>query len=271
MRILFFGDIVGRSGRTVVEQMLPDLIPQLRADFVIANVENAAAGFGVTLKIANQLFEAGVDVLTGGNHSFDQRDIMKSMDAEPRLLRPFNYPAGTVGKGAGLYKARNGKTVGVLNLMGQVFMPILDCPYRSGDTWLATHRLGHECDALVVDFHGEATAEKMSYAHYVDGKASLVVGSHTHVPTADAQIFPKGTAYQTDAGMCGDYVSVIGNKIEEPVRRALRKTPGERFQPATGPGTLCGVLVETDDQTGLAREIWPIRLGGALAQTDLPA
>ncbi len=271
MRILFLGDILGRSGRTVIEERLPKLREDLAVDFVIANGENAAAGFGITRKILNSLFDVGVDVVTGGNHSFDQREIMGDMDGEPRIMRPYNYPEGTVGKGAGIFTAKNGKKVGVLNLMGQVFMPMLDCPYKRGDEWLKTHRLKQECDALVVDFHGEATAEKMSYAHYVDGRASLVVGTHTHIPTADEQILPNGTAYLTDAGMCGDYVSVIGMQKDEPIRRALKRTPGNRFTPAKGPGTMCGVFVETDDKTGLATKISPIRLGGALAQTPLPA
>ncbi|MGB0921587.1 MAG: TIGR00282 family metallophosphoesterase [Alphaproteobacteria bacterium] len=271
MRILFLGDVVGRSGRTVISERLPDLRRNLSIDFVIANGENAAAGFGITGKILTSLFGAGVDVVTGGNHSFDQREIMGAMDGEPRLMRPLNYPADTVGKGAGVFTAANGKRVGVLNLMGQVFMPILECPYQTGEKWLATHRLGRECDALVVDFHGEATAEKMSFAHFVDGRASLVVGTHTHIPTADQQILPRGTAYMSDAGMCGDYVSVIGMEKDEPVRRALKKTPGQRFTPAKGPGTMCGVLIDTDDATGLTKAVFPIRLGGALAQTPLPA
>ena len=270
MRILFLGDILGRSGRTVVTEKLPELRRELKLDFVIANAENSAAGFGLTQKIAKSLFEAGVDVITGGNHTFDQRDILSWIDEAPAILRPLNYPEGTPGKGAGIYHAPNGKRVGVLNLMGQVFMQTLDCPFQRGEEWLKTHRLTHECDALIVDFHAEATAEKMSYGFHIDGRASLVVGTHTHIPTADHQILPGGTAYHTDAGMCGDYVSVIGMEKEEPIRRAIRKTPGQRFTPALGPATLCGTYIETDNKTGLATRIEPIRLGGALAQTPLP-
>lgn len=263
--MLFLGDIVGRSGRDAVTERLPDLRKDLDLDFVVANAENAAAGFGMTGKICDTLFEAGVDVITGGNHSWDQREIIPYIAEQKRLLRPVNYPDGTPGMGAGLYTTRGGKKVAVINVMCRLFMDPLDCPFAAVDR--LAPRQGPKsagADAMLVDVHGEATAEKMAMGHFLDGRASLVVGSHSHVPTADAQILPGGTGYQTDAGMCGDYDSVIGMKKEGSVDRFVRKIRGERLAPADGEATLCGTFVETHDATGLAVHVASLRQGGRL-------
>jgi len=267
MKLLFLGDIVGRSGRDAVEKYLPDLNRDLGLDFVIVNGENAAAGFGITQKICNRFFEIGVDVITTGNHAWDQKETAGFIDSEKRLLRPLNFPKGTPGLGANLYQTTAGKKILVMNAMGRVFMDALDDPFAAVESELSRYNLGASVDAIIVDFHGEATSEKMAMGHFVDGRASFVVGTHSHVPTADAQILPKGTAYQTDAGMCGDYNSVIGMQKEEPLRRFTRKISGGRFAPADGEATLCGVLVKTDDKTGLALEVEPLRLGGRLKST----
>jgi len=265
MRILFCGDVVGRSGREVVCQNLPRLRRELGLDFVIVNGENAAGGFGITEKICAELYEAGADVITTGNHVWDQKETVGFIGSDPRLLRPLNYPPGTPGRGAAVFGAPRGKKVMVLNPMGRLFMDPLDDPFAAVERELASQRLGGTVDAIVVDVHAEATSEKMAMAHVLDGRVSLVVGTHTHVPTADTQILPGGTAYQTDAGMCGDYDSVIGMEKAVPIARFTRKMPTERMAAATGPATLCAVYVETDDKTGLARHAAPLRLGGRLA------
>jgi len=267
MRLLFCGDIVGRPGRDAIAAHLPGLRQRLDLDFVIANGENAASGFGITEKICKQLFELGVDVITGGNHSWDQREVMSYIDGESRLLRPQNFPAGTPGRGSGVFAARRGKKVLVVNVMGQLFMEDLDDAFACITALLAQHRLGATVDAVVLDFHAEATSEKMAAGHFVDGRVSLFVGTHTHVPTADAMVLAGGTAYQSDAGMCGDYDSVIGMDKTVPIERFVKKVRGERLSPATGEGTLCGVFVETDDATGLARRVAPVRIGGRLSET----
>ncbi len=265
MRLLFCGDIVGRSGREVVIEHLPDLRRRLDLDFVVANGENAASGFGITEKICRQFFDAGIDVITTGNHVWDQKETLGHIDGEPRLLRPENFPKGTPGRGAALFEARGGRKVLVINVMGRVFMDPLDDPFATVDAVLARARLGATADLVLVDVHAEATSEKMAMGHFVDGRASLVVGTHSHVPTADAHVLPGGTAYQTDSGMCGDYDSVIGMDKVEPLQRFTRKIGSGRFSPSTGEATLCAVFVETDDSTGLARHIAPLRLGGRLA------
>jgi hypothetical protein len=267
MRVLFLGDIMGRSGREAVVDRLPELRRRLDCDFVVANAENAAGGFGISEKIAGELFAAGCDALSGGNHSWDQREALSFIEREPRLLRPLNFPAGTPGRGAAVFEARRGRKVLLINVMGRLFMDPLDDPFAAVERELARHRVGATVDFVLVDVHAEATSEKMALAHALDGRASLVVGTHTHVPTADAQIFDGGTAYQSDAGMCGDYDSVIGVKKEVSVQRFRTKLPGERMSPAEGPATVCGVFVETDDRTGLARRIEPVRLGGRLKET----
>lgn len=270
MRLLFLGDLMGRSGRTAVIDALPDLRAKLKLDFVVVNAENAASGFGTTSKIAGQVIQAGADVLSGGNHSFDQKEILSVIDADNRILRPVNYPEPTPGRGYGIYDAPRGKKVLVINAMGRVFMNPMDCPFRAVDDVLKKYRLGVTVHAVIVDFHGEATSEKMAMGHYLDGRASLVVGTHSHVPTADAQILPGGTAYQTDAGMCGDYNSVIGMEKTEPISRFLTKVNRERYTPAGGEATVCGTFIETDDRTGLAVRVEPLRMGPRLME-HIPA
>ena len=266
MHILFLGDIIGRPGRDAVAAELPRLRAALALDFVVVNGENLAGGFGITRATANEMFSLGVDVISSGNHWLDQREILTIIDDDDRILRPRNYPAGTPGRGAGLYETRNGQRVLVVNVMGRVFMDPLDDPFAAADAELAACPLGEACDAAIVDMHAEATSEKMGMGHFCDGRASLVVGTHSHVPTADAQILPGGTAYQTDAGACADYDFVVGMDKFEPVQRFTRKMPTGRFTPATGPATLCGVFVATNAK-GLADRIEPVRTGGRLKQT----
>ncbi|MGE5505603.1 MAG: YmdB family metallophosphoesterase [Actinomycetota bacterium] len=267
MRILYLGDVVGRSGRDAVIERLPEIRKRLETDFIVVNGENAAHGFGITPKICEEFYAAGVDVLTLGNHSWDQREIMPYIDGDARLLRPLNYPVGTPGKGVGIYPASRGRKVMVIQAMGRLFMDPLDDPFAAVERELAKVRLGAGgVDAVVLDVHAEASSEKMAMGQLFDGRTSLVVGSHSHVPTADTQILPKGTAYQTDAGMCGDYDSVIGMKKDAAVFKFVRKIPGERLSPAEGPGTVCGVLVETDDRTGLATRVGALRVGPRLAE-----
>jgi hypothetical protein len=265
MHILFIGDVVGRPGRDVVAAELPRLRRALKTDFVIVNGENAAGGFGITRAIAEEMFAFGIDCITTGNHWADQKEILSFIGEEDRILRPRNYPAGTPGKGAGLYETRAGQRVLVMNAMGRVFMDALDDPFASVEAELAACPLGEGADAIVVDMHAEATSEKMAMGQFCDGRASLVVGTHSHIPTADAQIFPGGTAYQTDAGACADYDSVIGMDKFEPVQRFVKKMNSSRFTPATGPATLCGVFVVTDAK-GFATRIEPVRIGGRLKQ-----
>lgn len=264
MRLLFLGDIIGRSGREVIGAHLPRLVADWRLDCVIANGENAAGGFGITESIHNELLDAGVDVVTLGNHAWDQREALVFITRTERLIRPANYPPGTAGRGATLIETKNGRRVLVINVMGRIYMDPMDCPFAAVEREVAACPLGLAADAIVVDIHAEVTSEKQAMGAFLDGRVSLVVGTHTHVPTGDARVLPGGTAFQTDAGMCGDYDSVIGMVKDEPVRRFLEKTPGARFEAATGPGTMCGVAVETDDATGLARHIAPVRLGGLL-------
>ena len=267
MKILFLGDVMGRSGRHSLRDHLPQAITDNNIDFVIANGENAAGGFGITRAICDEVLDAGADVITLGNHAWDQKEALVHVDREPRLIRPRNYPVGTPGKGSGLFETANGARVMVVNVLGSVFMNALDDPFASVEEALEQSPLGMVADAIIVDMHAEATSEKMAMGHFCDGRASLVVGTHSHVPTADAQILDGGTAYQTDAGMCGDYNSVIGMDKEEPVNRFVSKIPSGRFTPALGPATVCGVFVETDDATGLAVRVEPVRLGGRLKST----
>jgi 2',3'-cyclic-nucleotide 2'-phosphodiesterase len=267
VRLIFLGDVVGRSGRQVVATRLPSLIDTYRPDFVVVNGENAAGGFGITEAIHGELINAGADVITTGNHVWDQREALVFISRTPNLLRPVNFPPGTPGRGAGLFETRNGARVLVVNAMGQVFMQALDDPFAALERELNACGLGSGADAIVVDFHAEATSEKQAMGHFLDGRVSLVVGTHTHVPTADHMILSEGTAYMSDIGMCGDYDSVIGMNKEEPLNRFLTKIPSGRFEPALGEASLSGILVEIDDTTGLARLIEPIRLGGRLSET----
>ena len=265
MRILFCGDIVGRAGRDAISKHVPVLRRQLKTDFVIANGENAAHGFGMTEKTCAEIFAAGVDVITGGNHTWDKAEIIPHMDGNPRLLRPANFPKATPGRGSGVYTDGAGRKIKVINIMTRLFMELLDDPFSALEaelTFGAPKNSGF--DAVIVDVHGEATSEKMALGHLADGRASLVVGTHTHVPTADSFILNGGTGYQTDAGMCGDYDSVIGMRKEASINNFLRKFPRDRLSPADGEATLCGVFVETDSQTGLAKTISPVRYGGRL-------
>ena len=268
MKILFLGDVMGRAAREAVLRQVPLWRKQWALNFVIVNGESAACGFGITPAIAEAFFEAGVDVISTGNHVWDQREIQGYIDTENRLLRPVNFPSGTPGIGANLYQAGE-RRVMVVNVMGQLFMETLDDPFVAIERELAACLLGEAADAIIVDVHAEATSEKMAMGHFCDGRASLVVGTHTHVPTADAQILPHGTAYQTDAGMCGDYDSVIGMEKEEPLKRFRTKLRGGRYAPAPGTPTLCGVVIETDDKTGLAVDIAPLRFGGRLSSTAM--
>ncbi len=267
MRILFVGDIVGRSGRTALLARLPGLITGWRLDFVAINGENAAGGFGITEAIYQEFVDAGGDVVTGGNHSWDQKEALVFIERAPRLLRPINFPAGTPGRGAALLEARNGARVLVVNAMGRIFMDPLDDPFAAVERELAACPLGQAADAVIIDIHCEATSEKQSMGHFCDGRASVVVGTHTHAPTADHQILPHGTAFISDVGMTGDYNSVIGMDKEEPLARFVRKIPVARFEPALGEATLCALAVETDDATGLARRVGAVRLGGRLEES----
>jgi metallophosphoesterase (TIGR00282 family) len=265
MRILFLGDILGRGGRETATATLPGLRKELAADLVVVNAENASHGFGLAPDMARALFAAGADVITLGNHAWDRKEIIPFIAETPRLLRPLNYPPGTPGQGAVTVSLQDGRKALVLQAMGRLFMDPLDCPFRGTADILAKYRLGGTVQAIFIDFHAEASSEKMAFAHTFDGQVSAVVGTHTHCPTADAQILPGGTAYQTDAGMCGDYDSVIGMHKDSAALRYWRKMPGEKLGPAEGPVTLCGTFVETDDGTGLALRIEPVRIGGRLA------
>jgi len=263
LRILFLGDIVGRAGREAVLKHLPGLKARLKPDAVIINCENAAHGFGITESITQELIGAGADCLTSGNHIWDQRETLGHIAREPRLLRPINYPKGTPGHGKAMIETLAGKLL-VINAMGRLYMPeALDDPFAAINRELETAPLGEGADAILIDFHAEATSEKQAMGHFCDGRASLVVGTHTHVPTADHMILPGGTAYLSDAGMCGDFDSVIGMKKADPIRRFTHKIPTARLEPAEGEGTLCGVFVVTGER-GRARYVAPVRLGGKL-------
>ncbi|PHZ85744.1 TIGR00282 family metallophosphoesterase [Paremcibacter congregatus] len=264
MRVLYLGDIVGRSGRALAVEKIPELRKSLRLDFVVVNGENAAAGFGITEKISDELFTAGVDVISTGNHIWDQKETKNHIAGEKRLIRPLNFPVGTPGRGSTIVQDARGRKMLVINVMGRIFMDPLDDPFAAVEAELNKYALGSTVQFILVDIHGEATSEKMAMGQFCDGRTSLVVGTHSHIPTADAQIFDGGTAYQTDAGMCGDYNSVIGMDKAEPLQRFTRKMSTGRFSPAVGPGTLCGVFVETDDKTGLAKRVEPLRLGARL-------
>ena len=267
MRLMFLGDVVGRAGRDAVYQRLPELREQLKPDIVVVNGENAAHGFGITEDIFKGLREVGADVVTLGNHAFDQREALIFIEREERMIRPLNWPLGCPGRGTAMVETARGQRVIVINAMGRVMIePQLDDPFPAVNRELEACKLGRDCDAILIDMHAEVSSEKMAMGHFADGRASLVVGTHTHTPTADHHILSGGTAYMTDAGMCGDYDSVIGMDKTEPMNRFLRKLPVERMRPAEGEATISGVLVDTDDKTGLALNIAPIRLGGRLQQ-----
>jgi len=264
MRIFFLGDIVGRSGRLAVVANLKEILEKKKIDFVIVNGENAAdQGVGITEEISNDLFNSGVDVITTGNHVWDQKETANHIEREKRLLRPENISNNSPGKGFEIYQSRNGFKVGVLNLMGNVFMKKCDDVFKTAEIFKNKYKLKEDYDFLVVDFHGEITSEKMAMGYFFDGKASLVVGTHTHVPTNDVRILVNGTAYQTDAGMCGDYDSVIGMNKENSLNRFLKKNSIKHY-PAEGEATLSGLIVECDTSNGLANKVEPFIFGGGL-------
>jgi metallophosphoesterase (TIGR00282 family) len=264
VRILFIGDVVGRSGRAIVQERLPGLVRDWKLDLVVLNGENAAGGFGITESIYNEFLDAGVDAVTLGNHAWDQREALVFIERAPQLVRPLNFPQGTPGRGAAMIEAKNGARVLVINVMGRIFLDPLDDPFAAVERELSACALGRDADAIVIDLHAEVTSEKQAMGYFCDGRASLVVGTHTHVPTADHRILQGGTAYLSDAGMTGDYDSVIGMTKDEPLSRFLRRIPSGKFEAATGPATLCGIAVETDDATGLARRVASVRLGALL-------
>ncbi|SMX43616.1 TIGR00282 family metallophosphoesterase [Maliponia aquimaris] len=267
MRLLFLGDVMGRAGRQGITDKLPGLREAWRLDFVIVNAENATNGAGLSAEHAKAIFDAGADVITLGDHAFDQKEMLAHIEGETRILRPLNYARQAPGRGAALYKDRRGRKVLVVQALGQVFMSrAYDNPFAAVDEVLKRHPLGGQAQAIVVDMHCEATSEKMGMGHFCDGRASLVVGTHTHVPTSDTQILPGGTAFQSDAGMCGDYNSVIGMEPDEPLRRFVNGMAKGRFTPALGEATLSGVYVETDDASGKAVTVHMVRQGGRLAQ-----
>ncbi|GAA3853315.1 TIGR00282 family metallophosphoesterase [Celeribacter arenosi] len=268
MKTLFLGDIVGSSGRDAVTQRLPALREQWGLDFVVVNGENATNGMGLSGEHAKLLLEAGVDCLTLGDHAFDQKDMMQFCETETRIIRPINFAKVAPGRGVRIFEDRRGRRILVAQVLGQVFMKRpFDDPFSALDQVFTNHKLGGSVQAILVDVHCEATSEKMAMGHFCDGKASIVVGTHTHVCTGDAQILPAGTAYLTDAGMCGDYNSVIGMDKAEPLRRFVTGMAKGRFSPAKGEATLSGLYVETDDRTGKATRVVAIREGGRLAQS----
>ena len=252
MNILFIADIFGSPGRRAVRDLLPELVSSMGIDFLVANVENAAAGFGVTKDILEELKSLGVQCMTSGNHIWDRREVLPILDQEPLLLRPHNYPPGVPGTGARLFRTHGGVPVGVLNLMGRVFMNDIECPFRVADREIAA--MQDQAKVIFVDFHAEATAEKIALGWHLDGRVSAIVGTHTHVQTADERIFPNGTGYITDAGMTGPHESVIGVQKELAIRKFLTQLP-TRFEPATGDVKLHGVHLDVDEETGRCRHI----------------
>ncbi|MFU8881847.1 MAG: TIGR00282 family metallophosphoesterase [Rhodobacterales bacterium] len=265
MKILFLGDVMGRAGRQAISENLPSLRAAWKLDFVVVNGENASSGAGLTADHARVLLAAGADCLTLGDHAFDQKDMLQFIETEPRILRPLNYAKGAPGRGHRVFSDARGRKILVTQVLGNVFMKrAFDDPFSAVDQVLAAHPLGGAVQATLVDIHCEATSEKMGMGHFCDGRASVVVGTHTHVPTADTMILPAGTAYQSDAGMCGDYNSVIGMDKAEPLRRFVTGMAKGRFAPALGEATLSGLYVETDDMTGRATKVRAIRHGGRL-------
>ena len=265
MRIFFLGDIVGKSGRLAVIKNLKIILEKKKIDFVIVNGENASdQGVGITETISNDLFNSGVDVITTGNHVWDQKETANHIEREKRLLRPENISSNSPGKGFGIYESRNGFKVGVLNLMGNVFMKKCDDVFKTAEIFKNKYKLKEDYDFLVVDFHGEITSEKMAMGYFFDGKATIVFGTHTHVPTSDHRIMEKGTAYQTDVGMCGDYNSVIGMNKDNSLKKFLKDPTATTHYPSLGEATISGLLVIADDKTGLANKVEPILLGGSL-------
>jgi metallophosphoesterase (TIGR00282 family) len=266
LKILFIGDVMGRSGREALQEHLPQVKEKLKPDVVIVNGENAASGAGITPKICEEFYSWGVDVITTGNHVWDQREIIPYIDKDQKLLRPANFPDGTPGLGATRHELDDGRVITVINAMGRLFMDSLDDPFRIVKELVEKEKMGKSTHAIFVDFHAEATSEKLSLAHYLDGKISGLVGTHTHVPTADAHIMPGGTAYMSDAGMTGDYNSVIGVEKDIAIHRFVKKFAGERMRPAAGKGAMCGVYIVTNDKTGHAERVEPVRMGAVISE-----
>jgi 2',3'-cyclic-nucleotide 2'-phosphodiesterase len=269
IRLLFIGDVVGRSGRVALIEQVPALRARWRLDFVVVNGENAAGGFGLTESIFEDFLSVGVDAVTLGNHAFDQREALVFIERQPRLVRPVNFPAGAPGRGVAMVESKSGARLLVVNVMGRIFMDALDDPFAAVKRELGACPLGRGCDASLVDFHAEASSEKGAFAHFADGKASLIVGTHTHVPSADHRILAGGTGFMTDVGMTGDYDSVIGMEKDEPLRRFTSKIPSGRFEPALGPATLCAIAAEIGSD-GLTKAIAPVRIGGLLEPAEPP-
>ncbi|WP_375675215.1 TIGR00282 family metallophosphoesterase [Bartonella sp. AP9QHHD] len=262
MRFLFLGDIVGSTGCKAVFEHLPQLIEKWQLDFVVVNGENASGGFGLTQETYQDLLITGVDVVTTGNHAFSHKEALQYAHESDRFLRPANFSKETPGKGSGVFTAKNGARVLVANLLGNVFMPCkVEDPFETAENILLACSLMEQADTIIFDFHAETTSEKQCFGHFLDGRVSVIVGTHTHIPTADAQILEGGSAYLTDAGMCGDYNSSLGMDKEEPLHRFLYKTKQNRFEPACGPATLCGLAVEISDRTGLAEKVSAVRIG----------
>jgi 2',3'-cyclic-nucleotide 2'-phosphodiesterase len=266
LRILFVGDVVGRAGRTAIAEYLPGMVRDWALDLVVVNGENSAGGFGITEAIYQEFLDAGADAVTLGNHAWDQREALVFIERAPKLVRPANFPKGTPGRGAALVDTKNGKRALVINAMGRIFMDPLDDPFAAIERELSACTLKKDADAIVLDMHGEATSEKQAMGYFVDGRVSVIVGTHTHAPTADHRLLPGRTAFVSDVGMTGDYESVIGMNKDEPLNRFLRKVPGSKFEPSGGPATLSGLAVETDDATGLAGKVAAVRLGGILEE-----
>ncbi|AGF76370.1 TIGR00282 family metallophosphoesterase [Bartonella vinsonii] len=262
MRFLFLGDIVGMTGCNAVFEQLPQLMKKWQLDFVVVNGENASHGFGITQETYQDLLMVGVDVVTTGNHAFSCKETLHYAHESDRFLRPANFAQKTPGKGSGIFTAKNGARVLVGNLLGNAFMPCKATdPFEMAEKIVCACSLMEQADAIIFDFHAETTSEKQCLAHFLDGRVSVIVGTHTHIPTADAQILEGGSAYLTDAGMCGDYNSSLGMDKEEPLHRFLYKKKQGRYEPAKGPATLCGLAVEISDRTGLAEKVSAVRIG----------
>lgn len=269
MRILFLGDVVGRDARDAVIEKLPEIKENYKIDLAIVNGENAVNGFGITAQVCNDFYKAGVDCITTGNHVWDQRSIVAHIDNDKKLVRPSNYPRSAPGRGYTIIEDAKGRKLLVINLIGRVYMEALDDPFAEIDKILKTNRLKGNVDAIFVDMHAEATSEKVAMGHYCDGRVTAVIGTHTHIPTGDAHILSGGTAYQTDAGMCGVFDSVIGNDKDAAINRLLGKVPKDRLKPAVGGVTLCGNIIDVDRETGLAKKIQMLRIGGDLQETAI--
>ena len=262
MKIVFIGDIVGKEARQKFIESIPDIKNKYEPDVLIVNAENAAAGFGLTKKIANQLLDGGVDVITLGNHAWDQKEMLSYIEECPKIIRALNYPSGVPGKGYYELTLPNDNKIVIIQIMLRLFMGLsLDDPFSVTKIFLQREKLGATCNAILIDMHGEATSEKNAYGHYFDGKVSAILGTHTHVPTSDARILDAGTAYQTDVGMTGDYNSVIGMEKENPIHGFIKGYRSEgRFVPAGDKITICGTFIETDNSTGLSKKIVPFQM-----------